>query len=113
MEHAANNDKFNVYTVGARSSETITFDCGVPNIKMDWVLSVASYGIKMRAELRTESGEVIVLRKSGDEEKIKSESGVTKGTWELEQTGKLVVTLDNTYSILRSKTVKLSVEPRM
>mmetsp|Transcript_16449 Transcript_16449/g.26390 ORF Transcript_16449/g.26390 Transcript_16449/m.26390 type:complete len:84 (+) Transcript_16449:132-383(+) len=43
-------------------------------------------------------------------EKIKSDSGLASGSFPLPAKGKLVVTFDNSYSLLRSKTFNYKID---
>ena len=64
VDQSKNSKGFTKYVVSARSEQQVTIDCGVAGVEMDWTLSLAGYGIKMRAELRAEDGEVISLREA-------------------------------------------------
>lgn len=93
--------------VGARKKEEVSMQVTAGVVK--WTLSVLAHGIKFSAALRPEVGQEIELRKVDQDEKIKGEMGLIRGSWLLSVEGLLVMTLDNTYSRFRSKTVKLAV----
>ena len=61
------------------------------------------------AVLEKEDGGIVVLRDADEVEKIKNVGGLVKGSWPLPAPGKIVITLDNSYSMMRSKQVKCSV----
>ena len=81
-------------------------------INVDWTLNVAAYGIKMSAVLEGDDKSMSVLRAAEEEEKIKSDGGLAKGSWLLGTAGQIVVKLDNSYSYMRSKQVKLHLTLR-
>ena len=98
-------------TVAARSKEEVRLDApvGGAGVSVDWSVYVAAYGIKMSAVLEKEDGGIVVLRDADEVEKIKNDGGLVKGSWPLPAPGKIVITLDNSYSMMRSKQVKCSV----
>lgn len=56
------------------------------------------------------TGKTTVLRATSEEEKIKAEGGVAKGSWLCPAAGSIRVRFDNTYSVLRSKTISYLFE---
>ena len=72
-----------------------------------WEVLVEDFGIGMSAVLHPEAGgapvEVMAMQK------IKSDSGLAVGSFPLPTKGKLLVTFDNSYSILRSKTFNYKI----
>ena len=72
-----------------------------------WEVLVEDFGIGMSAVLHPEAGgapvEVMAMQK------IKSDSGLAVGSFPLPAKGKLLVTFDNSYSILRSKTFNYKI----
>lgn len=102
-------------TISARSKEVISFE--VPAFKskeekenkritFDYVVSVQARGVEMKATfVPSDESKKIIVRKGG---KIKAENGPITGVWTILNNGKpgiLQIEFDNTYSMLRSKTV--------
>ena len=113
-------------TIGGRSSETIRVDVpfeGESIVK--FVVSVLTHGIELSARFvehkqtgrkgetkenksgSRKSSDGVVLRKGG---KVKADSGPIRGEWSVQGPGTVEVCFDNTYSMLRSKTVRYKFE---
>ena len=103
-------------TVGARSSEVVRVEVpfeGENEIK--FVVSVLARGVGLSAKFfPLKQGEEKVDKRVGTvlrkEEKVKADDGPIRGSWTVQGPGTVEVSFDNTYSMLRSKTVKYSVE---
>ena len=109
-------------TISARSKEII--EINIPNsgktITIDYCVSVLARGVEFSATFVPLNGsDSIVLRKGG---KIKAEDGPMRGVWNIEgmegkvgdgtgnTVGTLKIEFDNSYSMLRSKTVIYSFD---
>lgn len=95
-------------TIGARSQQTVTVDVPCGNVEIKWILRLENKGINMSAILKPEdeSSDVVIRAPVGDgTEKIKAENGLAKGSWDIPKAGTLHVLFDNSYSMLRSKTL--------
>ena len=101
-------------SISRRSKKTVDLMIPSANIKVDWRVNVASYGIKLYAELLKMDNTEVVLQDfrqtASDEEKIKAENGMGKGTWVCKSPGLLRVTFDNSYSMLRGKSLKYKLD---
>ena len=95
-------------TVRARSTATVEVMVPAPHVTAAWELLVEDYGVDLSAALYPEGGgaPIEVLAK----QKIKSDSGLASGTFALPCKGTLVLTFDNSYSILRSKTFNYKID---
>ena len=95
-------------TVSARSSEKLEIEVPAGGFTAKWEVLVEDYGVGMSAMLLPEGGgdPIPVM----DMEKIKSESGLAAGSFALPKKGTLVVTFDNSYSLLRSKTFNYKID---
>lgn len=93
-----------VVTVANRSKEVITEEIPTHPMTVTWSVMVKDYGIGVECKIKSENKEKVVF----DYRKIKAEEGLVEGTFTIEQPGCLVITLDNSYSILRSKEVEYS-----
>lgn len=85
-------------TIGRKDKHTVELEVTEAPMKVAYTILVEAYGIGVSCAYKTGS-EVLAYRK------IKSEDGRVEGVFEATEAGILVVTLDNTYSMLRSKTV--------
>ena len=109
-------------TVGARSREVVRVDvpfAGENEVK--YLVSVMARGVEFSAHFsagtekskseekadKSAGREKSVLQKSS---KIKAEDGPIRGSWTVQGPGTVELHFDNTYSMLRSKTVKYTVE---
>ncbi len=103
-------DRLSKVTVSARSSHRteiqinaatmmgLAFPCTVK-----YEVLVAAYGVSVGAKMDTaEDGEADAL----PARKIKAEEGLVQGTFTVARPGRLLIELDNSYSMLRSKTVQ-------
>ena len=95
-------------TVSARSCEKLEIEVPAGGFTAKWEVLVEDYGVGMSAMLLPEGGgdPIPVM----DMEKIKSESGLATGSFALPKKGTLVVTFDNSYSLLRSKTFNYKID---
>jgi len=110
-------------TIGARSFQTVTIDVPIASAQIEYNLIVVARGINFSAEFiegtgvgleqcripKSSSSAPIVLRKQS---KLKAETGCAKGVWSLDMPGIVKVKFDNQHSMLRSKTVKYTIEVR-
>lgn len=100
--------------IAARDKTYHTFEVPLGDLYVDWILNITNgHGISMCAVLEGEDGEQVILRPDeGKPGQLKAEGGLVKGSWLIEKPGTVVVTLDNSFSRLRSKQVKLSLALR-
>lgn len=116
-------DRLEKVVVANRSKEEITLVVPMAGSSVNFLVSVEAYGISMEATLmhgegegvdaaQREIGSYTVLR-AGGQDKIKAESGAAKGSWACTRPGVLHVTFDNSYSILRSKTISYKFDVRV
>ena len=107
-------------TVSARSEEVVLVDVPVGPASIKYNLVVVARGVNFSATFieGDAAGEVqckvakagvepIVLRK---ESKLKADAGSCVGTWHVDKPGVVRVVFDNSYSLLRSKTVKYTLD---
>jgi hypothetical protein len=105
-------------TVSARSSKTITIEVPIAPASIAYNIYVVARGINCSAEFieGTGSGEECVLPKNKkglmlrEVSKLKAEDGSQVGVWHVDTPGVVKVTFDNSYSMLRSKTIKYTIE---
>ena len=107
-------------TVPARSVEIISVQVPIAGAEIHYNLMVVARGIKCSAifvEGQGQGSECSVPKHSTappqtlrEESKLKADDGAEKGVWCVDSPGVLQITLDNTYSMLRTKTVKYTVE---
>jgi len=107
LNQAIDEWEFNSHNFDAvvqpRDSNELCIDIPIP-ATVEWTVEIASKGILLNAQLQPKVGHAILLRDKG--EKIK---GTQSGSWKLPVAGKLMLTLDNRYSKLRSKQVKVTL----
>lgn len=109
-----------VITVAARSQECITVDVPVGPASIKYNLVVVARGVNFSAtfiegeaagedqcKVPKAGVEPVVLRK---ESKLKADAGSCVGAWHVEKPGVVRVVFDNSYSMLRSKTVKYTLD---
>ena len=77
------------------------------NSMVAYLISVAERNIVMSAKLVPQSGPDITLFES---RKVNATEGTLTGNWIAPLIGTLVITFDNSYSMLRSKTVRYCVQ---
>ena len=121
---ADRTDRMNKATISARSSKVVeihvnedtmmgmTFPC-----RIKWEVLVAGYGVGVGATMKLggggsnkESKDSKESKEKGEEvlptRKIKADEGLVTGTFDVKNAGTLVITFDNSYSLLRSKTIQ-------
>ena len=120
-------DRMTKKTIGARSSETVEIEISKENTlgmtfpcTVKWCVLVASYGLSVRAQMLDGkvTGDAAAVRQMAERlgrdvlpaRKIKATEGLVEGSFEVARPGKLVITLDNSYSFLRSKSVQFRFE---
>lgn len=120
-------DRMTKKTIGARSSETVEIEISKENTlgmtfpcTVKWCVLVASYGLSVRAQMLDGkvTGDAAAVRQMAERlgrdvlpaRKIKATEGLVEGSFEVARPGKLVITLDNSYSYLRSKSVQFRFE---
>eukprot|EP00944_MAST-04C_sp_MAST-4C-sp1_P002332 g2332.t1 len=124
-------DVFEKVLVSRRAKKVVEYLVPSKNIVINWKILVAAYGIKMTAVLMEQTadaaklidksqlengvsestGNVLqVFHEASKEEKIKAENGLLKGVWKPKAAGILRITFDNSYSILRPKTIKYAIQ---
>ena len=108
---ADREDRMSKDIISARSSKIVeiqindntmmgmSFPC-----RVKWEVLIAGYGLGVGATMSVgetkEEEEVLPMRK------IKADEGLVSGTFDVKSAGTLKITFDNTYSILRSKTIQ-------
>ena len=114
-------DRMKKATVSARSNKVVELtidDDAVMGlafpIRIKYEVLVAGYGIGVEAKLMTMGGDGAADKKEEEivlpSRKIKAEEGLVEGTFEVCRPGTLRFEFDNTYSMLRSKSVQYRVE---
>ena len=114
-------DRMKKATIGARSNKTIEVkvdDNAVMGMKfpisIKYEVLVAAYGIGVEAKMVTSSSDDTGSDKKEQvvmpARKIKAEEGLVQGVFQVEKPGTLKFEFDNTYSILRSKSIQYRVE---
>ena len=93
-------------TVYARTIETVQFDVPFKNAKIILTLCIASYGIDVSI-IHESNSDSVTIRPGG---KIKAENGTQKIEWSCKEPGTATITFNNSYSILRSKTIQYRFE---
>mmetsp|Transcript_19958 Transcript_19958/g.70603 ORF Transcript_19958/g.70603 Transcript_19958/m.70603 type:complete len:448 (-) Transcript_19958:260-1603(-) len=109
-------------TVAARSREAVRVTVPLAGSTVRFSVSVMHYGVNVRAVLHHGEGDGVeaaerltgattTLRGSagGSVDKVKSETGADKAVWACPRAGVLEVEFDNSYSLLRSKTLDYSI----
>lgn len=91
-------------TVANRGKELVDIVIPIPNCQVNYLLSVEDKGILVSAELIQDGEKKPVEMRAPV--KIKAEAGPERGVWKCDKPGKLRVTFDNSYSVLRKKTVR-------
>lgn len=111
-------DHLDEIVVPNRSKREVRVTVPVAGARVRYTFSVATHGVSVEAlflhgdgdgheAAERPTGESTVLR-AGGVDKVKADNGTVKGEWLCPAPGVLVVTFDNSYSILRSKTVSYS-----
>merc|ERR1711871_39499 len=110
-------------TVSARSKREISIPVLVAaNVTIAWTVSMLSRGVTMssvfvagkeaaeaeEAETDITSSDTSVVLMPAEE--IKEDGGPVRGKWPIKGPGKVLVTFDNSHSMLRSKSVRYSFE---
>ncbi len=113
--------------VSRRSKKTIEYVIPSKDIEISWKFLLHGYNIKMSAVLLNKSSNNNVKEKkpkdkeeekiiqvfreiSKKDGKIKAENGLIKGVWRSNSPGILRITFDNSYSMLRPKTMNYSIK---
>jgi hypothetical protein len=95
-------------TVSNRSSTTVDLEAPGGGFEAHWELIMQDYGIIMGATLLpADGGAAVVLM---EPRKFKDSAGLVSGDFAIPAAGRLQVTFDNRYSMLRSKTFDYHVE---
>jgi hypothetical protein len=109
-----NRDGWKDMSISRRSKKTVDLMIPAGDITVQWRVNVASYGIKLHAELLKLDQPEVVLQNfrqaASDEEKIKAENGVGSGSWVCKSPGLLRVTFDNSYSMIRGKSLRYKLD---
>ena len=111
-------DESQELNVPARDSREVRVTCPAGGGQLHYRASLANYGVNMEVVLHHGRGEGVEACESPDgrtttlfaQEKIGHGEGVRKGTWDIAKPGVVVVTFDNSYSMLRSKTVNYAFQ---
>lgn len=100
--------------IAARDSAEVRILVPVAGSIVRYRISLEAHGISLGAKLLHGgelddadklTGEETVLRKPDLKDKVKADNGAEKGEWRVPAPGIVVVTFDNSYSLLRSKTL--------
>ena len=94
-------------TIPARMSNECRINISEANSMVAYLISVAERNVILSAKIVPLSGPDIVLFES---RKVNATEGTITGNWIAPLAGTLVITFDNTYSMLRSKTVRYCIQ---
>ena len=104
-------DALNKITVSARSAQTVEADIPVGGCTIEYEVLLADKGIELSAHLLDAKDNSVKLKENLMEMvKIKADRGLVKGSFHVPLAGTVQLVFDNSYSILRSKTLEYRVE---
>lgn len=106
--------------VAARSKHVERVVVPISGSTIQWLVGVEAHGVAVSAVLHHGEGDgyeaaerltgATTLLVRGKPDKVKAETGASKGAWLCPRAGVAEIELDNSYSMLRSKTVHFSFE---
>ena len=96
-------------TIGRRSKETIS-ESVLVGMTVSYKVNVEAHSIPMKVEIVPEGctiDDALIIQPASV---IESSAGEATGSWEIDLTGTLVVTFDNSGSMMRSKAVTINLD---